>query len=450
MSTIHKIRRGLDIRLKGLPENTILDYHSAGLFAVRPDDITGFIPKLLVKEGEKVEAGTPVFFHKDDPAITIASPVSGTVKEIRRGDRRKILDMLIEPDVEISFKPLEPLTVPTLNREQVIEKLQLYSLWVFLTQRPFGIIANPKDQPKAIFISVFDSSPLAPDLNIILKNEKDNFNKGIEVLSKLTSGKIHLGLNGNKPSDSFFEHINGVEKHYFSGPHPAGNVGVQIHHIDPINRGEIVWTIRPEDVALIGRCFLGGKYDISRIVALSGSELTQTGYIAIRAGAAIRPVLANRHTNENVRIISGNVLTGYSIGKDGYLGMQDRVLTVIPEGNHHEFLGWAMPGFGKFSAGRTFLSWLMPGKKYRLDTNLNGGERAYVLTGQYESVMPMDILPQHLMKAAITNDVEKLEKLGIYEVIEEDMALCEYVCTSKVEVQQILRNAIQLMIKEMS
>ena len=449
MPGIVKIRKGLNIPLKGKAKTDFLQVEKSKLFSLIPDNFIGVIPKPLVKADDLVKAGSPIFYHKDNPEIKFASPVSGKVIAINRGERRKILNFVIESDGKEEYVQNNMKEIASITKDEAVKLMLDNGLWPFIIQRPYGIIAKPTDTPKAIFISGFDSAPLAPDLNLILKDEEKNFQAGIDILKKLTDGKIHIGLSA-KSDNSFFKNINGTEFTQFSGPHPAGNVGVQIHHVMPICKGDLIWTIRPEDVVVIGRFFNKGIYDVSRIVSLAGSEVKESGFVKTIAGAQMSSICNGKISEKNNRIISGNALTGLLSSIDGYLGFYDRMITVIPEGDYYEFLGWAMPGLKKFSMSKAFASWLTPGKEYSLDTNYHGAERAFVMTGEYEKVVPMDILPQHLIKAALIQDIDLMENLGIYEVIEEDLALCEFVCTSKFEVQEILRNALNFIKNEMS
>ena len=336
--------------------------------------------------------------------------------------------------------------------EQVKETMLSSGLWPFLNQRPIDVVADPKNEPKAIFISAFSSAPLAPDYNFLLHGKGDEFQAGLDVLAKLTSGKVHLTLNANGASDEVFTNAKGVQINKISGKHPAGNVGTQIHHIDPINKGEFVWTVNAQDVAIIGRYFLTGKYDTRKIIALTGSEINEPQYFETIIGANVRELLADKVTTDNVRVISGNVLTGDKIEKDGFIGFYHNEVTVIPEGDHMKFVatkGWMSPGFDKFSNSRTYPTWILPkSKKFRLDTNTNGEERAFVVTGELEKVFPFDILPMQLVKAAITDDIDGMENLGIYEVAPEDFALCEYVCSSKIDIQDKIRQGLDLIASE--
>ncbi|MGC9344488.1 MAG: Na(+)-translocating NADH-quinone reductase subunit A, partial [Bacteroidales bacterium] len=364
------------------------------------------------------------------------------------GERRKILEVVVEAASEDSFEKFKVADPKDMERDKIIEVLKESGLWPMFRQRPYDIIANSSKSPKAIFISGFDSSPLAPDIDFIVKDFQQEFQKGIDVISRLTEGKVHLSVNADYPPSKTYSEAKGVELHQFSGPHPAGNPGIQIHHIDPVNKGEYVWYIRPQDVIGIGKFFTDGQIDNSTVVALTGSEVKKPVYYKMIRGAAVSSILSDNVNEGNLRIISGNVLTGEALTKVGHLGFYDHMVTVIPEGDYYEFLGWALPGFDKFSHSRTFFSWLRPNKEFRLDTNLHGGTRAFVMSGEYDKVFPMDILPVHLLKAILVEDIDKMEQLGIYEVAEEDMALCEFVCTSKTEVQKILRSGLDLMKKE--
>jgi Na+-transporting NADH:ubiquinone oxidoreductase subunit A len=313
------------------------------------------------------------------------------------------------------------------------------------------VIARPNTVPKSIFISAFDTSPLAPDYDFILKDMKEDFQWGVNVLRKLTEGKIHLNLDGRYPSVQTLESIQGVEINRFSGPHPAGNVGIQIHKLDPINKGDIVWTLKPQDVVAIGRLFKTGKYDPSVVVALTGSRVKNPVYFKTIRGTSVQPLLESRMLEGDNRVISGNVLNGKQVDPEkGFVGFSDSQLTVLPEGNYYELFGWILPGFKKFSSSRSFASRLLtPKKPFDLDTNYHGGERAFVMTGEYEKVVPMDIYPVQLLKSILVNDIDKMEQLGIYELDEEDLALCEVVCTSKTPVTKILRDGLRSLRREM-
>ena len=444
MSKIIKLCKGLDIRLQGEAAKSIVNAPLAAEYAVSPLDFEGLTPKVLVKVGDKVEAGSPLFFDKKRPEILFTSPVSGTVAAVNRGEKRRVLSVVVTADKEVAYKEFAKLDVATASREQIVNLLLESGLWTMFVQRPYGVIASPSDMPKAIFVSAFDSAPLATDYSFALAGEEKSLQKGFEVLGRLTEGKVHLSYHASQAAPQF----SGVELHTFKGKHPAGNVGVQIHHIDPINKGEKVWTLNIQDVAILGRLFLNGKVDMSRVIAVAGSCVAEPKYYKVIAGASVASILGGGLSNEHARVISGNVLTGRNVGKEGFLGVNANTLTAIPEGDTYEMLGWAMPRFKKFSVSRAYFSWLFPWCKYNLNTNLNGGERAFVTNDLYEKYLPMDVYPVHLVKACLANDLDKMENLGIYEVVEEDLALCEFVCPSKIEIQQILRNGINTMIKE--
>jgi Na+-transporting NADH:ubiquinone oxidoreductase subunit A len=412
-------------------------------YAVSPLDYENVTPKLLVKVGDKVEAGSALFFDKNNPRILFTSPVSGTVAAINRGEKRKLLNIAVEPDQTQVYKALKVVDAKA-SRSEIVEMLLESGLWTRIVERPFGVIANPDAQPKAIFVSAFDSAPLAPDYNFVLKTEKAALEAGLALLSRLTDGKVHL--SARKGDEGYMAEVKGVEYHTFSGKHPVGNVGVQIHHIDRIAKGDIVWTVNVQDVVLMGRLAMGGKLDMTKVIAVAGSEAQKPCYKRIIAGAAVESIVGK--VSENVRVISGDVLTGVATAKDGYISANANMLSLIPEGNVYELLGWAMPRFHRFSVSRAYFSWLCPKKEYKLDTNLNGGERPFVVTGLYEKYLPMDVYVAYLLKACLVKDLDKMENLGIYEVLPEDLALCEFVDPSKIEMQQILRDGINLMIKE--
>ena len=448
MSGITRIKRGLDIKLKGKADKIYVRAERAETYALKPTDFIGIRPKLVVKVDEKVKVGSPLFFDKYNPDVKFTSPVSGRISAINRGERRKILEVVIEADKTDSFREFKVGDLSKLKREEIISLLMESGLWPSIIQRPYAIIAKPTRTPKAIFISGFDTAPLAPDYDFILKDSQAEFQKGIDVLKVLTDGKIHLGIDADyTPSDTFSK-ATGVEVHRFKGPHPAGNPGIQIHHIDPVNKGETVWYVNPAEVARIGKFFMEGKVDNTLSLALTGSEIEKPVYLKTIRGAAVSSLVPDAALQGNNRIISGNVLTGTKVLKAGYLGFYDHQITVIPEGDRFEFIGWASLGFSKYSVSRSFWSWLSPSKEYRLDTNIKGGERAFVMSGEYDKVLPMDIMPVQLLKSILVEDIDQMEKLGIYEIAEEDLALCEFVCTSKIEVQEIVRKGLDLMIKE--
>lgn len=446
MSKDIRIKKGVDIKLVGQAPKVIKDTPASTTYVVKPTDFIGVRAKLLVKEGHEVKAGTPLFYSKDDERIKFCSPVSGEVAEIVRGEKRKLLQVKILADKSASYEKFEVPSKDAFTKESVTKVLLDGGLWPFIRQRPYGVIASPDDTPKSIFISAFDSAPLSQDNNFILKGKEAEFQAGVDVIRHLTEGKIYLNMSTNPESPNVLLDTQGVEKTFFSGPHPAGNVGVQIHHLDPINKGEKIWYLYPQDVVAIGRLFTEGKHDMRRTIALAGSSVKEPGYFEVINGCNLNGILEGNLKTEPTkpRIISGNVLTGQVISSSPYLSFYDTLVTAIPEGTESQFLGWIAPNFDKFSISRALFSWLQPGKRYELDTNQRGEERAYVVSGEYEKVLPMDILPVQLIKSIMVEDIEKMEQLGIYEVTEEDLALCEVVCTSKIPVQQTLRKGLDL------
>lgn len=451
MSEVIKIKKGLDIKLKGKAEKVLERADRSETYAIKPTDFPGLTPKLKVKVDAEVKAGSPLFFDKYRPEINFVSPVSGKVIAVNRGERRKILEVVVQADGENQYEEFTKANPLELSREAIKETMLSSGAWAFMRQRPYDVVANPNDAPKAIFISAFDTAPIAADVDFLLEGEEAAFQAGVDALSKLTDGKVHLSTNPKQNTTKLFADVKNVVRHQFTGVHPASNVGVQIDKIDPINKGEVIWVIRPQEVVFVGRLFQKGIYDVSRKIALCGSEVKTPCYFNTILGTSVRNILKGRlRDDETIRVISGNVLTGTHIKEDGYLGFYDSQITVIPEGDNYEFFGWALPGLNKFSMSKSFFSWLTPNKEYRLDANLHGEHRAYVISGEYDKVMPMDILPVYLIKAIMVGDIDQMEQLGIYEVAPEDFALCEFVCTSKIDAQKIIREGIDLMIKEMS
>ena len=448
MSETFRIKKGLDIKLKGKAEKIYKRAERASAYALKPTDFHGIMPKLLAKPGDKVNVGSPLFYDKYNERVKFTSPVSGKVKAINRGERRKILEVVIQPDDKDEFVEFKTGNSGDLTRDEIVEIFLESGMWPVIRQRPYDIIPKPESIPRDIFISGFDSSPLAADVDFIVKDFKDEFQEGINILNKLSGGGVYLSTNAAYPPCKTYAEVKGVKHYQFRGPHPTGNVGIQVHHIKPINKGEVIWYVRPQDVIRIGNLFRNGTLDNSTVVALAGSEVQKPVYYKLSIGSSITPLIKDNIKEGDLRFISGNVLTGTRIEKDGYIGFYANLVSVIPEGKYFEFFGWAKPGFNKFSISRTYWSWLKPNKRYRLDTNLKGGRRAYVVTGQYEKVFPMNIYPVQLVKSILVEDIDKMEKLGIYEVAEEDMALCEFVCTSKTEVQKIIRQGLDLMKKE--
>lgn len=443
-----KISKGKNINLKGEALLKVEDYHSQ-TFSLKPTDFHGLKPRLSVKEGDSVFAGDSLFFDKDFEKIKFVSSVSGKVQSINRGEKRKLLEVVVKADKKIKFKKFNVSNFEKFNSEKLKNLFFESGLWSLIKQRPFDSVADPNKVPKAIFISCFDSSPLAPNYDYVLFGKEKEFQKGIDVISLLTDGKIHLNIS-EKSDYEFFNKFQNTQLNKFYGPHPAGNVGIQIHHIDPINKGDVVWVLKPQSLISIGNFFLSGKYLNYKTIAITGSEVKSPKYYKSFQGVNISGLLKGKLFSGNKRFISGNVLHGDNIGKEGHVGFFDDQITVIPEGDYHELFGWAMPGFKKYSFSRAFLSSLIPQRQVVLDTNMHGEERAYVVSGQYEDVVPMDIFPVQLIKSILVEDIELMEKLGIYEVSPEDFALCEFACTSKIPVQEILRHGLDLVKKECS
>lgn len=440
-----KIKKGLNIPLLGSAERILQSAPVAEVYAIKPPDFYGLTPKLLVKEGDQVKAGSPLFFDKYNERIVFTSPVSGTFTELIRGEKRRILEVNIKPDGKDQYIDFGKADPADLSRKEIIDSMLNSGVWPMIRQRPYSIIASPNQTPKSIFISAFNSAPLAPDNDFVVNGEELFFQTGLRAISKLTDGPVHLSIDARNTLSKAFLEARGVQLHTFEGPHPAGNVGVQIHHIDPINKGDIIWYVDVASIIIIGRLFEKGIYDATKVVALTGSEVLNPRYYRVKSGASIKSVVANGIKNQESirkRFISGDVLTGTSVGQNGFLGFYDNQITVIPEGYDPEFLGWLIPNPSRFSISRSMPSFLMPWKKYRHDTSIRSGERPFVITGLYEKVLPMDVMPMQLLKAIMINDIDKMEQLGIYEVAPEDFALCEYVCPSKIEIQAVIRQGL--------
>ena len=448
MSADITLRKGLTIPMSGTADLKISSADSADNFVIYPDDFHGVVPKMLLKEGEVVLRGQPIFYSKANPEIKFVSPVSGTLAKIERGAKRRITALSIKTDGKDKAVVHKLAKLDKLGAADVKKHLLESGCWPFVKQRPYDVIADPNSTPKAIFISGFSTAPLAADVPFILSSQKEDFQNGINALAKLAP-KVHLSVNAKVAS--FLTEVSNVELHSFKGPHPAGNVGVQIHHIDPVNAGETVWVVGPVDVARIGAFFSTGVFDASQMIAVVGPVVKSPSYFKSHLGAAVAPLLeqAGIDTDRQIRVINGDSLSGAAIHAEGNLGFYNNTLTVLSEGNHYRMFGW-LPFVGSkiFSMSRTSLSWLMPKRKYALDTNMNGEERALVVTGEMEQVLPMDIFPMQLLKECMVQNIEKMEGLGIYEVAPEDFALVDYASTSKIEAQAIIREALDLMIKE--
>ena len=452
MSDTITIRQGLDLPIGGAAEKLLTDARSITTYAVKPTDFVGLTPRLLVEEGDVVAVGDSLFCDKNDERIRFTSPVSGQVKAIVRGEKRKLLEVVVEAD----FKSSPTIALPQ-NAEDIKAAMLQCGLWTMLRQRPFGTVANPDDQPKAVFVSAFSSTPLAPDYDYIMQGKEEWLKKGLEALTQLTEGKVHICF---KPEQRLAkqlptEQLNNSQltTHYINGPHPSGNIGTQIAHIDPINKGEVVWTMNLQDVAVLGELVTTGIYNPEKVIAVAGPNIKNPHYYRVKAGACLSEItkaqLLNEDNTKTDRVISGDILSGTQIALDGFLGAYDDLVSIIPEGDYYDFMGWLMPGFKKFSFSRTFLSGFLPKMlKWKFDTNTHGDERPLVFTGNFERIFPFDIYPTQLIKACIIGDIELMENLGIYEVEPEDFALCEFIDTSKTDIQAIIRKALEKLRKE--
>ncbi|MEQ9404184.1 MAG: Na(+)-translocating NADH-quinone reductase subunit A [Cyclobacteriaceae bacterium] len=451
MSQTIKLKKGFDINLAGKAENRISETDQPETFAIKPSDFNHItMAKMMVAEGDNVKAGTPLFYEKTMEDVLFCSPVSGEIVEIRRGEKRRVMEIRILADKEIEFEKSKTFSISDINglgREELQEMLSKGGVWPNVIQRPYGCVANPSDTPKSIFISAFDSNPLAPDYSFTQNGNEQYFQAGINALKKFTSGVIHLNTNANAEVAQVFAQIENVQNNKISGAHPAGNVGVQIHHIDPINKGDLVWTISPQGIVEIGKLLTEGIYDTSKLLAVTGSEVKSPGYVKTYTGACLNKLVAGNTNEGEKRYISGNVLTGEAVGEEGYLGFYHQQITVIPEGKYEELFGWITPTTKKLSFHKAFGLLSYTGgknKEYVLDTNQHGEHRNFVMTGAFEKVLPMDILPNYLFKAIFAEDFDDMEALGIYELVEEDVALCEFIDVSKHDLQEILREGIQL------
>ena len=490
MSDTITIRKGLDLPIGGAAELRLTDARSITDYAVKPTDFVGLMPRLTVEEGDMVCVGDALFVDKHDERIRFTSPVNGHVKAIVRGEKRKLLEVVVEADFKSAgsiVSDYKSATTP-MTADGIKAAMLRCGLWTLLRQRPFGTVANPDDKPKAIFVSAFSSAPLAPDYDFVMLGKEEAFKKGLEALTHLTDGVVHVCFrSGQKLANldcfvprkcSAFVGVNDakqrIEIHHLKGPHPSGNIGTQIAHIDPINKGEIVWTMNIQDVAVLGELVSTGAYRPEKVIAVAGPNIKNAHYYRVKAGACLSEITkaqllnneypkmdANDVEKEN-RIISGDVLSGTQITADGFLGAYNDLVSILPEGNYYDFMGWMMPGFRKFSFSRTFLSGFMPKSTFKpfgmelprfeslwkFDTNTHGDERPLVFTGNFERVFPFDIYPTQLIKACIVGDIELMENLGIYEVEPEDFALCEFIDTSKNDIQAIVREALEKLRKE--
>ncbi len=448
MSENLRIKKGLNINLVGSAEHTISKAVSSNVYAINLTDFHGLTPKMLVKEGAEVKAGEPLFYNKDIENMLFVSPVSGELIEIVRGARRKILNIKILADKEQQEVVHQPLNLEEATNDDVRSFLLKTGCWPFIKQRPYDLIADPTTTPKAVFVSAYVTAPLAADVDFTLEGKEKELQAAITALGKMTPGLVHVSIG--KQNNSPFNKIQDIALHKVSGPHPAGLVGTQINKIDPINKGERVWTVSPQDLVIIGEAILTGKFNAERKVALVGSSVKKPQYFTTKIGAEISTFLyASGVNDDNFRVINGDVLTGMKSKQDGYLGFYNITVSAIPEGDDYELFGWNKPVFDKVSGTRALtFSWMQPKKKYDLDTNTNGEHRAFVVTGIYEKVFPLDIYPLQLLKACMVKDLDEMEQLGLYEVIPEDFSLTEFVCISKQPHQQIIRDGLDLLHKE--
>lgn len=450
MSQTIVLKKGLDIPISGEAVRNISRSRVPDLVAIQPSDFKGLSPRLLVREGDSVMCGSPVMADKTHQDILVTSPVSGTVRSIVRGEKRRLLAVLIENDHEYKAVDFGIRKADGLSADELRGALLESGLWPWLVQRPYGIVANPELTPKAIFVSAFNTAPLAADAEFCFADEIPYIQSAVTALSAIAP--VHVGLDA-RLSASAFARLGGCVTHSFKGRHPAGNVGVQISRVSPILKGETVWTVSLAGLAAIGKLFSKGKLDLSRKVAVCGPMAIEPTYIRTLPGMPMSDIIGQYGSNApEIRFISGDVLSGRSVGADGYLGFFDNQITLIREGVDKELLGWVRPlRYKQYSHDRCYFSWLMPFRKYDMDTNLHGGPRAFLMNdGYYAKVLPMDIYPIYLAKACLAGDIDKMEKFGIYEVLPEDLAVCEYIDPSKNNIQDMVKQGIDLMLKEMA
>ena len=447
MSKDIRIKKGLDIRLVGEPEKVISEGPRSRTITVRPSDFHLVTPKMVVKEGAKLQAGDEIFFSKTQEEIRFVSPVAGTLKEIKRGARRVITDLVIEADYAGGSKDFGTLDATAASGEDIKAKLLGSGLWPFIKQRPYDVVANPAQTPKAIFVSGVDTAPLAADLDFTLAGKEKELQAALTALSKLSDGGVHVSIASN---GSPFAAMQDITTYTVSGPHPAGNVGTLINKVNPVNKGETVWTVQAQDLVIIGELLLTGHFNAQRVIAVAGSAVKAPKYYRTMIGAEVSTFAYDAGVEgDNNRFISGNVLTGKQITPEGALGFYHSTFVAIPEGNDYEFFGWNKPVFNKISPSRALtFSWMQPKKKYNLDTNTNGEHRAFVVTGNYEEVFPLDMYPLQMLKACMVQDLDEMEALGMYEVAPEDFALTEFICVSKQPHQEIIRKGLDVMYKE--
>ena len=444
------LKKGFNIYIKGQAPLEVDERVKPGTYALKPADLAGMspIPKLHIEQGAEVKAGDPVFFDKRRPNISFTAPVSGEFVELRRGDKRAITELVFLADKEIKYKDFGKHDPKAMDADAIKQLLLESGAWTLIRQRPYDIIPDPDEQPKLVYISCFSTAPMAPDYDFACDTERAAFQAGINALAKLTDGGVHLGMDSTRKHARVFTDALSVTHHWFSGPHPAGNAGVQIHHISPVKKGESVWVLKPQDVVILGRLFTEGRYNTQRLVSVNGPDVKEPIYVRVHQGACIEPMMVDNLEQDHVRFISGDVLTGSKVERNGFLGYYDDMVSVIEEGDFLEPFGWILPSYPRPSVSPTFLSHFFSGEELRVNTNTHGEKRPFVVTGLYEELLPMDIYPMILLKAIITEDFEGMEGLGIYEVVEEDLAICEFACPSKTAMQSILRKGLDMVREE--
>ena len=447
MANVIKLRKGLDINLTGRAQEQMLPMISPTEYAVVPDDFPGLTPKVTVREGDHVRTGDPLFVDKGCTEVSFASPVSGTVTAVERGERRKVLRVKIAPDAQQEYADFGVKDVAGLTADNVKESLLQAGLFGYINQLPYAVATRPDTAPKAIFVSALRDKPLQGDFEYELNGQEKDFQTGLTALSKIA--KVYLGI-GAKQTATALTAAKDVEVTVFDGPCPAGNVGVQVNHIDPVNKGEVVWTVDPTAVIFFGRLFNTGKVNLTRRVAIAGSMVKQTGYVDVLVGTPLSLILAGNIADGcHVRILNGNPLTGVIANDESVIGAHTSEVTLIPEGDDvHEMFGWMLPRFKDFSTSRSYFTWLQGKKTYNLDARLKGGERHMIMSGEYDSVLPMDIYGEYLIKSILSGNIDSQEQLGIYEVSPEDFALAEFVDSSKLPLQKIVREGLDILRKE--
>lgn len=445
----YNLRKGRDINLKGKAAKEFVKLPLPKQIAIQPTDFRGLKPRLLVKIGDVVKVGTPLIVDKKHPEIKFVSSASGKVCAINRGEKRLLLEVVIETDGKQDAEKFETVgeqKLKTLTKKKVTELMLNSGLWPIIRQRPFSKVANPEDNPKSIFVRALNTDPLGSDVDFILQGKEKDFQLGVEALTHLTEGKVFV-CTKKDTQIKFSATTKNIETHQFSGPHPTGNVSTHIHLLDPINKGDIVWYVEAQDVVRLGRFFTNGEYPAERVVAITGDIVKNRVYAQTIIGTPVSALLQGTAL-QNTRCISGSILSGKNVGKNGFLGFYDAQVTVIPEGGRREFLGWLVPGFGKYTFSHTYASAFLPEKEVSLDTDENGGHRAIVLNHLYDEYVSLDIVTYFLLKAIIAGDIEEAEKLGILECDEEDFSLCTFACPSKVDVGAIIRKGLDLIEKE--